>query len=156
MSSTELPQHPALTLSQTLMQCSSSLSSDSHAHKNRKKIIIIKKKKGAAQFPSRRVCYANDSVVSLTQEKQLCLCPSFWLDWSPEGYLLWLKEKKVWAHHLKSLGKCEGHKPPVWGRAKPCACNGHALEAAAVSRMKWNEMKWKEAVAVYVGSRFKL
>lgn len=61
--------------------------------------------------PSRRVCYANESVVSLTQEKQLLPLPFFLTGLKPSGIFATTRAKKVSAHHVKSFGKCEAHEP---------------------------------------------
>lgn len=115
-------------------------------HKNRKK-----KNKNQQHVPSRRVCYANDSVVSLTQEKQLLPLPLFLTGLKPSRIFAVTKEKSL-SLSFEIIWEMWSPQAPVWTRANPSACNGHALEAAAAA----SRMKWKEAVAVYVGSRFKL
>lgn len=87
------------------MHCSSSLSSDSHAHKNRKKKKTNQQNR--QHVPSRRVCYANDSVVSLTQEKQLLPLPLLRTGLKPSRRFA---GTEVPAHHLESFGKSEAPK----------------------------------------------
>lgn len=110
-----------------------------------------KKKKKRQHVHSRRVCYANNSVVSLTQEKQLLPLPLSLTGLTPSGIFATTQEKKsqpiIWNH----LGNV---KP-----TSPCLNKSKALclqWPRSGSSSSSEQMKWKEAVAVYVGSRFKL
>lgn len=83
----ELPQHPESNIN-ALLFLPPSAETATLTKTGKKKI------KGST-FPSRRVCYANDSVVSLTQEKQLLPLPLFLTGLKPSGVFAVTKEKTL-------------------------------------------------------------